>query len=1001
MGGCLGVGPAPSLQPYEVAESPPAPRRDGPASKFAQQKKRNNQWSQKGPPPGVGDLPPPKRRNSGSKDGRDSGHAERERSRSKNGKSSAASLTAPLTPSFSQGSRNQQNGDPSASWRDGAAFVTHQSISDAQIEQNELDDWQRGIVDILEEQSIQAYDMDVSMGPNLERRYSNSMLGFSSQNGPVNLAALLESPMGVTGRSLGVRQSRLASNATAEPNPTILVVDEHPSTRQIITKWLTSSKYTEISCASGNQAMDILVPPAGSPVHRVDLIICDVNVVAQDGQLLLDWVINHDVSISAIPVIVLSSNLPSQGLERLIRRGAWDVLHKPLNRAVFLNALATVFTTRRQKAFIEKLRITGDEYKARFYSRSKQGIPMHVRNSFAQAGVVMSPAPDARTLTSGTMSPSENGRGLQGGGWPAERTVSPSSSFREPAQLQPIQVLLIEQDPERAQLLRSWIETPAVTVRHVLSVQEAVPIMRESQKAAIMAASTSISPVQLNTSLMHPQPLMQRSTSTGETPPPPARPLGLGHNLPHGSSSPAQPNRDSSGASTPTKTSPAQPGRTISMPTQTEMTRSTSAYVVPSALSPQTGYKDSRVSMFTANLLPTLQQRTFGIELIIVGHDALIPHDCLNEDLATLGVEEDPPPPPGDTLEQLTTEEDDSLASPSPIEGSSRTQRDHRKTGSGQGIGGGERTSREGESVRKATLSPVVGLAAAQMLVDLSLQPVWGKARRLPIVVVCEEDGPSPVAMAILKHVALTILNAPLSPGLVNRRMGLILSLIEQNRQSLTLARRAHMYKGLLTNLVGSNPGEDGSAETSEIPASPGLRHIGLKNLLNSDREARSTGGKVGSPTERNQRMSNRSMSGTISAAPSAAPSPYLTAHPVPESGSLLTRARPSVVAEGRNPSDGVLSPSQDGGYLSLSPSRAASPDLTAHGRQHKPSSRARAESPAPSPVETVLPADFDIGATFTHEGVTPASNTEAPAPVPAPTAVAPKARRALTIQPA
>ena len=304
MGACLGVGPAPLLQPYEVESPPESSKPNGPQSKFA--KKRTNTWNQKDQSPGIGDPPPPKRRNSGSKDGKDSGHErDREKSRSKNGKTSSAasSTSAPPTPSYSQGSRiQQQNNDASASWRDGAAYVTHQSVNDAQVEQNELDDWQRGIVDILEEQSIQAYDMDMSMGPNLDRRYSNSMLGFSSQNGPVNLAALMESPHNMSGRSLGVRaSSRLTMGAASEPNPTILVVDEHPSTRQIITKWLTSSKYTEISCASGNQAMDILVPPPGSPVHRVDLIICDVNVIAQDSQLLLDWVINHDVSISAIP----------------------------------------------------------------------------------------------------------------------------------------------------------------------------------------------------------------------------------------------------------------------------------------------------------------------------------------------------------------------------------------------------------------------------------------------------------------------------------------------------------------------------------------------------------------------------------------------------------------------------------------------------------------------------------------------------------------------------
>ena len=53
----------------------------------------------------------------------------------------------------------------------------------------------------------------------------------------------------------------------------------------------------------------------------------------------------------------------TQATDRLIRRGASDVLHKPLNKVSLLNSIDTLFRTKMDEMKIDVLRDKGDEYK--------------------------------------------------------------------------------------------------------------------------------------------------------------------------------------------------------------------------------------------------------------------------------------------------------------------------------------------------------------------------------------------------------------------------------------------------------------------------------------------------------------------------------------------------------------------------------------------------------------------------------------------------------------
>ena len=945
---------------------------------------------------------------------------DRDRDRGPGGASSAdpdqprGSFSESLSASGSSGGGNGGGSSIASAqqdWQSRAALLASSSAHETAAAGVEFDDWQRGMLDILEEQSIQAYDMDMSQLQQGEgattcqgRRYSNSLLGFSSQSYAPFLA---DSPAMATGTgrhgraplgggrnpsafsfgSLSALDGFTAGSGSAHgshppvpAHPTILVVDEHPSTRAIISKWLTNSKFTEISCATGDQAQSILAPPADhpQPAHTVDVIVADVNVLVEQGSdasgsgstsgapmLLLDWVINAAPAIASIPVIVLSSNLPSQGLERLLRRGAWDALHKPLNRAVFLNALATVFNTRRQKVFVERLRAKGDEYKERYMSRAKlvynssasfktqqsqqpQQHPLAPPSKSAHASATSSAAPSMPTTPlfanqaalvtqqqqqqqqQQATPPSQSGRlQLPGNNLSGGSSGSGSGSSVS----QPITVLVVETDPTIIANLTDWIQTSSVRLRVVHTLAEAVTLLRESQKQAVMAASSHSPHMsapqgsgRVHRLTGHRSMSNARSTSPGPTgtspvfaaAPSPFLALAPTSATAALSSAAATASTASVSMTATTATDESVPASTLGAPpsfSSTSLsvangeggTAGVGAGAAPVA--PEIGTRSSGStkdlpllppSAVSAPSLPAasaaprfslpgavpsspLQQPAspvpwhsrlsplppyggaaagFGIELIIVNHDMLIPPE-VSAELVGMGTT-DPgaaavaaPPTVGTGTESSDEESgDEGLAAVA-------------SSAAGAGLANPGATAAAPRTAR-TTVFMSSGLAASQILVDLTLQPVLGKRRKLPVVCMCDVDGPSPVGMALLKHVALTIFNRPLSQGLVNKKMSLLLELIEQNRLGLMLARRANMYKGLLAQLqshahegVGPAGGDmlengldehAGAAASSSLPHTPGRRGVHgefRSRLLSVEREhrMRSAQGTHGSPT--------------------------------------------------------------------------------------------------------------------------------------------------------
>jgi two-component system, chemotaxis family, chemotaxis protein CheY len=113
----------------------------------------------------------------------------------------------------------------------------------------------------------------------------------------------------------------------------ILVVDDSPSLRQIISIVLTTAGYDVIEAENGQQALDNL---DGSKIH---LAICDVNMPVMDG---IEFVKNvkSTPNYRFLPIIMLTTesgeNRKQEGREAGVK--AWVV--KPFRPDQILNAVS-------------------------------------------------------------------------------------------------------------------------------------------------------------------------------------------------------------------------------------------------------------------------------------------------------------------------------------------------------------------------------------------------------------------------------------------------------------------------------------------------------------------------------------------------------------------------------------------------------------------------------------------------------------------------------------
>jgi len=109
-------------------------------------------------------------------------------------------------------------------------------------------------------------------------------------------------------------------------NPTILVIDNDPSTAAVFKKLLQSKDYHVLTTNSSKESLDI--------VQRVmlDLIILDLLMPEMDGWQLCTAI----REMTRTPILIISAIEPSEIITKTLNLGADDYLVKPVSSYTLL-----------------------------------------------------------------------------------------------------------------------------------------------------------------------------------------------------------------------------------------------------------------------------------------------------------------------------------------------------------------------------------------------------------------------------------------------------------------------------------------------------------------------------------------------------------------------------------------------------------------------------------------------------------------------------------------
>ncbi|MDH3638140.1 MAG: sigma-54 dependent transcriptional regulator [Gammaproteobacteria bacterium] len=109
---------------------------------------------------------------------------------------------------------------------------------------------------------------------------------------------------------------------------TILVVDDEPDIRQVVSELLEDEEYAVVSAENADTACQVVAE------QRVDLVLLDIWMPGTDGiSLLKDWAQGNGPDA---PIIMISGHGNVETAVEAIRYGAYDFLEKPLSTAKLL-----------------------------------------------------------------------------------------------------------------------------------------------------------------------------------------------------------------------------------------------------------------------------------------------------------------------------------------------------------------------------------------------------------------------------------------------------------------------------------------------------------------------------------------------------------------------------------------------------------------------------------------------------------------------------------------
>lgn len=105
---------------------------------------------------------------------------------------------------------------------------------------------------------------------------------------------------------------------------TVLVVDDHHDTRELLVLSMTRAGFNVAEAATGHEAV------AEAKAHHPDLILLDLSLPGVSGDQVIE-LLKTDAATREIPVIVNSAHpIDSSLVQRAMASGAAEVLQKPV-----------------------------------------------------------------------------------------------------------------------------------------------------------------------------------------------------------------------------------------------------------------------------------------------------------------------------------------------------------------------------------------------------------------------------------------------------------------------------------------------------------------------------------------------------------------------------------------------------------------------------------------------------------------------------------------------
>ena len=122
---------------------------------------------------------------------------------------------------------------------------------------------------------------------------------------------------------------------TMEEPPTILVVDDRESNRDVMAQWLALGGFQSLTAENGQVALDTLKD------HHVDLILADLRMPVMTGFELIE-VLKSDEQLKHIPTVAVSASVFPEQIRKVLASGFQSFLPKPCNLNRLFETLYTM-----------------------------------------------------------------------------------------------------------------------------------------------------------------------------------------------------------------------------------------------------------------------------------------------------------------------------------------------------------------------------------------------------------------------------------------------------------------------------------------------------------------------------------------------------------------------------------------------------------------------------------------------------------------------------------